>query len=91
MTNKERDQQFEVVFDGTQELLPDRDTLPSGLWAGNGPVKRLYNKTGKHTKNPDFWDRYDKEDPCEFNFELTPVCSRGTKGCPKDHNDAEAL
>lgn len=38
--------EYEVVFDGRQELLPERPSKPSDTWESSN---RLYNRTGNHT------------------------------------------
>lgn len=94
MTDKERDEQFEVVFSGGDELIADRLTKPSPLWSNPKPTTRVYNKTGNHTENPDFWDRYDSRDPCIFTNKYGEgFCNRGTRGCPKTHvkEDEDAI
>ncbi|HVI40365.1 MAG TPA: hypothetical protein VM577_06870 [Anaerovoracaceae bacterium] len=39
---------YEVVFDGSGELLGERDTKTTGVWT---PPKRLYNKKSE------YWER----------------------------------
>lgn len=63
MTTEERDRLYDVVFDGTQELLPERPTRTSSIWLGSKDAPRKYNKTGKHTDNPEFWTKTQVEDP----------------------------
>lgn len=41
--------EFEVVFDGRQELLAPRDTAPSIIWRPKREARK-YTKTGKHSK-----------------------------------------
>jgi hypothetical protein len=55
MTNKERDEQYEIVFDGRQSIIPERETKPSLLWQSLDPERRPYNKTGLYAKTVDFW------------------------------------
>lgn len=59
-------QAFEIVWDGAKDSPPltaDRQTLSNDFWdppvvkKGEGQVKRLYNKTGKFGKDPDYWDK----------------------------------
>jgi hypothetical protein len=47
MTNKERDEIYEVVWSGGEGLTSNRETKFLGVWTA---PPRLYNKTGKHSK-----------------------------------------
>lgn len=54
--------EYEVVWDGADSLIGDRTSKPNGLWDAPdlgtaNPTKRIYNKTGNHTKNKDFWTK----------------------------------
>lgn len=46
--------EYEIVWAGGEGLVADRETKtsPDSIWA---PPPRLYNKTGNHAKDPDFW------------------------------------
>lgn len=39
--------EYEVIWNGGEGLIGDRPTLNTGVWE---PPLRMYNKTGKHTK-----------------------------------------
>lgn len=54
MTDKERDEQFEVIFSGADEIIPDRLTKTTAVW--QSPEKRIYNK-----RNMEFWAKRKKE------------------------------
>ena len=47
MTNKEIEEQFEIVWSGGEGLIPDR---PSKNLGESHEPTRIYNKTGKHSK-----------------------------------------
>lgn len=48
MTNEQREEEFEVVWNGGP-LLADRLTKPSDLWQGpKGGAKRPYNKRSQY-------------------------------------------
>ena len=60
---------YEVVWDGTMDisLTGERLTKPNPVFDTPAterpkPEKRLYNKTGRHAKDPNFWKvRYEED------------------------------
>lgn len=62
MTYEERDRDYEIVWEGRMELIPDRDTKTSEVWL-KGPENRKYTKTGRHHNEFNRWhDRSTRDD-----------------------------
>lgn len=59
MTNEERDRDYDVFWDGTGELLPDRITHSEGVWE-RSEERRAWNRTGNHAQTPDYWEQMAK-------------------------------
>lgn len=58
---------WEIVWDGTQPLIPPRDSHPSEVW--NTEVKRKYTWTGRHIKSK----RTENEKPQNSSVEQPEV------------------
>ena len=51
--------EYEVVWDGGEGLVADRETRVTGTWE---PPNRIYNKTGKHAKKNKTKENIDGKD-----------------------------